>query len=127
MELGLNKTLSLSFENAIEKVTEELKNEGFGIITTIDFQKTVKERLNEDFRKFTILGACNPQFSHQAVLTDDRLALLMPCNVIIQEKDGKTEVVIFNPLMLKNFTHDTTLMKMSEELSERIKRVLKKL
>lgn len=127
MELGLNKTLGLSFEDAIEKVTYELKKEGFGIITTIDFKNTVKEKLNKDFRKFTILGACSPQFSYQAILTDEKLGLLMPCNVIVQEKEGKTEISIFNPTLLKSFTSDAKLSKMSEELTDRIKRVLSNL
>jgi uncharacterized protein (DUF302 family) len=124
MELGLSKRLTSAFEETIIKVTDELKKEGFGIITTIDFKNTVKEKLNKDFRKFTILGACNPQFSYDALLSDDRLGLLMPCNVIVQEKEGKTEVSIFNPALLKSFTTDEKLIKMSEELVERIKRVL---
>jgi uncharacterized protein (DUF302 family) len=124
MELGLSKRLTSAFEETIIKVTDELKKEGFGIITTIDFKNTVKEKLNKDFRKFTILGVCNPQFSYDALLSDDRLGLLMPCNVIVQEKEGKTEVSIFNPALLKSFTTDEKLIKMSEELVERIKRVL---
>lgn len=125
MKLGLTKILTLSFEDTITKVTEELKKEGFGILTTIDVQNTIKQKLDKDFRKYTILGACNPQFSHEALLTDDQLGLLMPCNAVVQEKDGKTEVSIFNPALLKSFTTDEKLNRMSEELAERIKRVLK--
>lgn len=124
MKLGLTKTVALSFEETITKVTEELKKEGFGILTTIDVQNTIKQKLDKDFRKYTILGACNPQFSHEALLTDDQLGLLMPCNVVVQEKDRKTEIAIFNPSLLKSFTTDQTLQTMSEELADRLNRVL---
>ncbi len=124
MELGFVKKLTLSFEDTITKATEELKKEGFGILTTIDVQNTIKQKLDKDFRKYTILGACNPQFSHEALLADDQLGLMMPCNVVVQEKDGKTEVSIFNPVLLQSFTTDEKLNRMSEELSGRIKRVL---
>jgi uncharacterized protein (DUF302 family) len=127
MKLGLTKRLTLNFEETITKVTEELKKEGFGILTTIDVQNTIKQKLDKDFRKYTILGACNPQFSHEALLTDDQLGLLMPCNVVVQEKEGKTEIAIFNPALLQSFTTDEKLNKMSEELAGRIKRVLNNL
>ena len=127
MELGLSKILTTTFEETITKVTDELKKEGFGIITTIDFKNTVKEKLNKDFRKFTILGACNPQFAYDAVLIDDKIGLLLPCNVMVQEKEGKTEVSIFNPALLTFFVTDEKLTKMSEELVERIKRILSNL
>lgn len=127
MKLGLTKRLTLTFEETIVKVTEELKKEGFGILTTIDVQNTIKQKLDKDFRKYTILGACNPQFSHEALLTDDQLGLLLPCNVVVQDKDGKTEVSIFNPALLQSFTTDEKLNRMSEELRERIERVLQHL
>lgn len=88
MELGLTKRLTLSFEETIIKVTEELKKESFGILTTIDVQNTIKQKLATDFRKYTILGACNPKFSHEVLLADDQLGLLMPCNVVVQELEN---------------------------------------
>lgn len=124
MKLGLTKTLAISFEETITKVTEELKKEGFGILTTIDVKNTFKQKLDKDFRKFTILGACNPQFSHEALLIDDQLGLLMPCNVVVQEKIGKTEIAIFNPAILKSYTTDQKLQTMAEELTDRLNRVL---
>jgi uncharacterized protein (DUF302 family) len=127
MELGFVKKLTLSFEDTITKATDELKKEGFGILTTIDVQNTIKQKLDKDFRKYTILGACNPQFSHEALLADDQLGLMMPCNVVVQEKDGKTEVSIFNPALLQSFTTDEKLNRMSEELAGKIKRVLSNL
>ncbi len=127
MKLGLSKILPLSFEDTITKVTDELKKEGFGILTTIDVQNTIKQKLDKDFRKLTILGACNPQFAYEALLADDRLGLLMPCNVVIQEKEVKTKVSIFNPALLQSFTTDEKLHRMSEELAERINRVLENL
>jgi uncharacterized protein (DUF302 family) len=80
-------------------VTESLRNQGFGIITEIDVRKTIKEKLDADFRKYKILGACNPQFAHKALQIDPMIGLLMPCNVIVQEHDdGRVEVTTFNPI-----------------------------
>jgi len=127
MELGLTKEVTTDFEDTITKVTEELKKEGFGIITTIDFKNTIREKLDKDFRKFTILGACNPQFSYDAVRIDDRIGLLLPCNVVVQEKQGKIEVSIFNPALIKFLVADEKLIEMSEQLVERITKVLSNL
>lgn len=84
-------------------------------------------KLNLDFRKYTILGACNPTFAHQALEIDDRIGLLLPCNIVVQEKNGKTEISIFNPSLITNFFQDDQLAKMSEGLRERINRVLQRL
>lgn len=127
MELGITKQVDLPFEDAVIKVTDELQKEGFGVITTIDVQNTIKQKLNLDFRKYTILGACNPTFAHQALEIDDSIGLLLPCNIVIQEKSGKTEISIFNPLLITNFFQDDQLAKMSEVLRERINRVLQHL
>lgn len=124
MEIGITKQIDLSFEEAVIKVTAELQKEGFGIITTIDVKETIKQKLDLDFRKYTILGACNPTFAHQAIGIDDRIGLLLPCNVVVQEKNGKTEISVFNPSLITNFFQNERLAKMAEELKERIERVL---
>jgi uncharacterized protein (DUF302 family) len=124
MEFGLTKISDLSFEDMIIKVTEELKKESFVVITTIDIQNTIKQKINRGFRRYTILGACNPQFSYEALLTNDRIGLLMPCNVVVQEKEGKTEILIFDPSSIKLFVNDQKLIDMAEELSGKLKRVL---
>jgi uncharacterized protein (DUF302 family) len=103
----LTKTISLPFEQALAKVTEELKKDGFGIITEIDVRETLKKKLNVDFRKYHILGACNPQFAYQALQIDDKVGTMLPCNVIVQEKSGGiVEVTAVDPaassLVIKN-------------------------
>jgi uncharacterized protein (DUF302 family) len=95
----ITKIVEYSYEDALVRVTEALKKEGFGVITEIDVRKILKEEINEDFRKYKILGACNPRFAFQALSLDPMVGLLMPCNVIVQEHpDGKVEVTTFNPI-----------------------------
>lgn len=127
MELGITKQIDLSFEDAVIKVTAELQKEGFGVLTTIDVKETIKQKLNLNFRKYTILGACNPTFAHQALEIDDRIGLLLPCNIVIQEKSGKTEISIFNPSLITNIFQDDQLVKLADELRERINRVIQNL
>jgi uncharacterized protein (DUF302 family) len=86
MQYCFSKTITLSFENAIRKVTEALKAEGFGILTEIDLKATLKKKLDVDFYNYKILGACNPPFAYKALLTEDKIGIMLPCNVIVQEK-----------------------------------------
>ncbi|MDI6803470.1 MAG: DUF302 domain-containing protein [Bacteroidota bacterium] len=127
MQLGITKQVDLSFDEAIKKVTDELQKEGFGVLTTIDVKETIQQKLNLNFRKYTILGACNPTFAHQALEIDDSIGLLLPCNIVIQEKSGKTEISIFNPSLITNFFQDDHFEKMSVELRGLINRVLQHL
>jgi len=99
MSFYFNKTLKISFDDAIVKVTEALKNEDFGVLTEIDVQATLKKKLDVDFRKYKILGACNPPFAYKALQAEDKIGLMLPCNVIIQEtSDGSVEIAAINPL-----------------------------
>ena len=99
MSYYFTKTTPLGYEQALAKVQDELKKEGFGIITEIDVRETLKKKLNVDFRKYKILGACNPAFAHQALQVESRIGTMLPCNVIVQEReDGQTEVSAINPL-----------------------------
>lgn len=92
------KTVDHSFDEAITKITDELKNVGFGILTEIDVKETLKKKIDVDFRKYKILGACNPKFAHKALMTEDKIGVLLPCSVIIQElESGKVEIAIMNP------------------------------
>ncbi len=91
---GYKKESNLSYENTIEKVREELKKEGFGVLTEIDVKETLKQKINVDFNKYIILGACNPEFAHKALLTETDIGLMLPCNVIVYEKDGKVYVSV---------------------------------
>ena len=99
MSYYFNKTIEQNFEDAIEKVTEELKKEGFGVLTEIDVKATLKKKLDVDFRKYQILVACNPGFAHKALLSESKVGTMLPCNVVVQENDeGKVEVSAVDPL-----------------------------
>ena len=96
---AFTRTLDTSYENAISKVTEALKQEGFGVLTEIDVKETLKKKLGVDFRKYATLGACNPPYAHRTLQTDLDMGLLLPCNVIVYETDGqKTCVSAINPV-----------------------------
>jgi len=98
MKYYFSKTINESFEGAIEKVTEALKAEGFGILTEIDVRATLKKKLDVDFRPYKILGACNPPFAHKALLAEDKIGTMLPCNVIVQDKgNGAVEVAAIDP------------------------------
>lgn len=124
MNYGISKTISLSFESAVEKVTEELKKEGFGVLTTIDVKATMKQKLGVDFTKYVILGACNPPFAHQALLAEEQIGLLLPCNVIVYEKAGKTIVSAFNPLIMTKILENEGMKSLAEEVRVRLARVI---
>ena len=90
MSYYFNKTLKVSFEEAVAKVTEALKKDGFGVLTEINVKETLKKKLNVDFRKYKILGACNPPYAYRALQAEDKIGLMLPCTVIVQElPDGK--------------------------------------
>ena len=122
------KTISEDFNTAIEKVTEELKKEGFGILTEIDLQKTLKNKLDVDFRKYKILGACNPQFAYQAVLAEPSIGTMLPCNVIVQEnEDGKVEVSAVDPMASMMSVQNEKLRGVAEEVRKKLERVISNL
>lgn len=99
MTYYFSKTLPLPFDQVVRRTTEVLKNEGFGIITEIDVKDTLKKKINVDFRKYRILGACNPTLAHEALKLEDRIGTLLPCNVIVQDiGDGMTEVAAIDPV-----------------------------
>ncbi len=99
MSYYFSKTLDSTFDEAIEKVTAALKERGFGVLTEIDVKATLKKKLDVDFRNYRILGACNPPFAHKALLAEDKIGTMLPCNVIVQELDnGKIEVAAIDPV-----------------------------
>ena len=124
MQYGFSKTIDLSFENTIEKVIEELKKEGFGVLTTIDVKETLKKKIDVDFKKYTILGACNPPLAHKALQAEEEIGLLLPCNVIVYEKDNKTAVSVFNPGLMSQVVDNKNLKPVADEVKEKLKRVL---
>jgi len=122
-ELGFQSTLNLPYETALIKVTEALKAEGFGILTSIDVKETMKKKLDVDFRKYTILGACNPPLANKALTARPDVGLLLPCNVIVYEEGDTTIVNIIDPLSMTNFIQDPALDSVAEEAHQRLKRV----
>ncbi|MFN3872558.1 MAG: DUF302 domain-containing protein [Ignavibacterium sp.] len=124
MKYGFSKTTDYSFEEAIQKVTDELKKEGFGVLTTIDVKETLKNKLNVDFKNYTILGACNPPLAHQALQAEEELGLLLPCNVIVYEKDGKSVVSVFDPMVMSNIIDNPNMKPVAEEVKKKLERVL---
>lgn len=123
---GFGKELSLSYEEALPKVKEELKKEGFGILTEIDIKKTLKEKINVDFRKYQILGACNPPYSYKVLQEEEEIGLLLPCNVIVYEtKQGKVKVSIIDPERMVAATGNSKLEPIAREVKEKLERVLK--
>jgi len=125
MQYGFSKTVDMSYEQAIEKVTSELKKEGFGVLTFIDVKETLKQKINVDFKKYAILGACNPPIAHKALQAEEELGLLLPCNVIVYEKDDKTGVSIFDPMVMTRIMDNEQMKPIATEVQERLQRVLK--
>ena len=122
------KTVELSFEGSIEKVTEELKKEGFGILTEIDVKATLKKKLDVDFRNYKILGACNPPFAYKALQAEENIGVLLPCNFIVQEKiDGGVQVSAVNPLESMKAVENANLASIAGEVALSILRVLENL
>ena len=122
------KTVGYSFEETIEKVTEELKKEGFGILTEIDVQATLKKKLDVDFRKYKILGACNPPFAHKALMEEPNIGVLLPCNVVVQEDvEGRVRVSMVNPMDSMQSVQNEKLGEIAEEVTGRLYKVLGKI
>ncbi|WP_337873301.1 DUF302 domain-containing protein [Ignavibacterium sp.] len=124
MKYGFSKTTEYSFEEAIQKVTDELKKEGFGVLTTIDVKETLKKKLDLDFKKYTILGACNPPLAHQALQAEEELGLLLPCNVIVYEKDKKTVVSVFDPMVMAQIIDNPMMKSVADEVKKKLEKVL---
>ena len=123
MHYGFSKTVDLSFEDTINKVTEELKKEGFGVLTTIDVKETLKNKIDVDFKKYTILGACNPPLAHRALQAEEEIGLLLPCNVIVYDKEGKSAVSVFDPSLMTKVVENENLNPIAEEVKEKLQRV----
>jgi uncharacterized protein (DUF302 family) len=125
MSYYFSKTLDLSFDDAIARVTEELKKEGFGILTDIDVRATMKKKLDVDFRNYRILGACNPPFAHQALLAEDKIGTMLPCNVIVQElAAGVVEVAAIDPVASMAAVDNPQLGAVGMEVRAKLQRVV---
>ncbi|NOS35001.1 MAG: DUF302 domain-containing protein [Deltaproteobacteria bacterium] len=125
MSYYFSKSFDGSFEEAIAKVTEGLKNEGFGILTEIDVKETLKKKLNVDFHKYRILGACNPAFAYQVLQAEDKIGLMLPCNVIVQEMDnGTVEVSAIDPVASMQAVQNPALGDIADQVREKLKVVI---
>ena len=124
MKYGFSKTVELTFDQGIDKITEELKKEGFGILTTIDVKETFKKKLGVDFKKYVILGACNPPFAHQTLQEEEEIGLLLPCNVVVYEKEGKTGISVFNPMVMTQLIENPKIGPIAQQVKEKLQRAL---
>jgi uncharacterized protein (DUF302 family) len=120
---GFKKELNLPFDRAVELVTAELKKQGFGILTKIDVKEKFKEKLGIDFQNYVILGACNPPLAHKAILAEEDIGLLLPCNVVLYEKDGKTVLDIVKPSTAMGMIENEALNQIATEVEAKLKEV----
>lgn len=128
MSYTFSKKVEYSYDEAIVKVTEELKKEGFGILTEIDVKETLKKKLDVDFRKYKILGACNPPFAHRAFLAEPEIGTMLPCNVVVQETDGgKTLISAIDPIASMLAVKNEELGKIAGEVQSKLKAVIDRL
>jgi uncharacterized protein (DUF302 family) len=119
--------LDVPYEQAREMVVDALKAEGFGVLTEIDVKSTMKQKIDVDFRKYAILGACNPSLAHKALTADLAVGLLLPCNVIVYEDDGGSVVSVVDPDMLMQVADNPALNTVADQARERLQRVVKAL
>ena len=125
MTYYFNKIVDMTFDEAIDKVTEELKKEGFGVLTEIDVTAALKKKINVDFRNYRILGACNPSFAHKALLSEDKIGTMLPCNIIVQEgKDGKIEVAAIDPIASMQSVKNETLGEIATNVQSKLRQVI---
>lgn len=119
------KLSGVSYEDAITRVTEELKKEGFGVLTQIDVKETLKAKIDVDFRKYKILGACNPTFAHKALRTEDKIGVFLPCNVVVQEhEDGTVEVSAVDPVASMVSVGNKDLECVAGDVQKKLMRVI---
>ena len=125
---AFNTVLHTSYDEAISKVTDALKKEGFGVLTEIDVKETLKKKLDKDFRRYVILGACNPPYAYRSLEADLNVGLLLPCNIIVYETDdNKAYVAAINPVFALEVIQNQELKELAEEVSGKLRRVIEQL
>jgi len=128
MSYYFNKTLMMPFDEAVERVKTELKKDGFGVLTEIDVQKTLKEKIGVDFRKYNILGACNAPYAYRALQAEDKIGTMLPCSVIVQElAPGRVEVAAIDPVASMAAVQNPDLGTVGLEVREKLKAVVERL
>lgn len=125
MSYYFSKILTMPFDDAVTRVTEHLKTEGFGILTEIDVKETLKNKLNVDFMKYKILGACNPPFAYKALQVETKIGTMLPCNVIVRETpEGQVEVAAIDPVASMKAIENPELGDVAEQVQTRLKKVI---
>lgn len=129
MSYFFNTTLKeKNFDKAIETVTAALKEEGFGVLTEIDVKETLKKKIDVDFKKYRILGACNPEFAHKALKSEDKIGVFLPCNVIVEENDnGEIEVSAVDPISSMQAAKNDSLQEIATEVQQKLKKIINSL
>jgi len=125
MNYYFNTTVTGNFEEIVKKTTEALKKEGFGVLTDIDVKATLKKKLDVDFKKYRILGACNPSFAFKALQAEDKIGTMLPCNVIVQEiGEGKIEVAAIDPIASMQAIQNSDLHEVADQVQKKLKKVI---
>jgi len=124
MSYYFTKTLNVTFDEAIEKVSEALKTEGFGVVTDFDVSTTFKNKLGIDFRPYRILGACNPLYAKKTLELDDKIGLMLPCNVILQQKENGVEITSIDPSAVMDIVDNHEMMDIANEVKTKLKNVI---
>ncbi|NCN85923.1 MAG: DUF302 domain-containing protein [Sphingomonadales bacterium] len=125
MSYYMAATVAMSFDEAIARTEAALKSEGFGVLTRVDVQQTLKTKINVDFRPYTILGACNPTLAHQALQLEDKVGTMLPCNVVVQQKaDGEVEVAAINPLASMQAIDNPQLKQAAADVRDKLAQVI---
>ncbi len=124
MQYGFSRVVPHSYDVALERVAEELKKEGFGVLTSIDVRETLKKKLGVDFPRYMILGACNPPFAHRALQAEEQIGLLLPCNVIVYEKGDQVVVAAFDPMAMTLVLGGGEIRTIAEKVKAKLERVV---
>ena len=128
MKYYFSKSIEMSFDDALNRVVEELKKQGFGILTQIDVRETLKKKLDVDFRNYRILGACNPPFAYKALQAEDKIGTMLPCNVVVQEtQEGKVEVAAIDPVTSMLAVDNPALTEIAVEIQAKLRNVINNL
>ena len=125
MSYHISRVVDLPFKQAVEKTVSALKEQGFGVLTEIDVQATLKKKLDVEFRPYVILGACNPGFAHKALLAEDRIGAFLPCNVIVQDRgEGKSEVSAIDPIEMMKSVNNESLAGIAGQVRDNLRAVV---
>lgn len=127
MSYTFSRIMITEFDQVVSKITEELKKEGFGVLTEIDIRETLKKKLGVDFRRYKILGACNPDFAYQALNVEPEIGSMLPCNVVVQETEQGIQVSAVDPVASMMAVHNNELAAIANEVREKLKRVIENL